>query len=295
MHELKKENGILLLALGHPIYGNMAFTLAMSLKHHADCPPIHLVYHGSALNHLNDQKRSFFDTMSVCPDEAFMKKGKIAYFKAKTWMYDLSPFDNTLFLDADIIWFMYRSVNNLIQQLSQVDFTIQNREWWDLSNPESEKVKWMWGRVADLRKQFEKGKLWSLHSELVWFKKCQKNKEYFDWVKELFDNPPIPASDFAGDIADEFAFAIACLITGMEPHQSPFLPIYWHKLDHRQGTELARLKDKFYGYSVGGNNLRETEIEKYNLLARGYAQRAGVQNPFRLLPKKRVLAERKSM
>lgn len=284
--------GILILALGHPFYGDMAANLAMSLKF-SGCPKIHLVYHGNALSRLSEQKLAFFDSMSECPQEAIMKNGKVAYFKAKTWMYELSPFQETLFLDADMIWFgnRGRNVHTLIESLKGVEWTIQNRERFDLAKPEVN-PKWMWGSVPELREKHKVGYLYSLHSELVWFKRSDRVKAYFEKVKEIFDNPPITANAFAGDIADEFAFAMACLQLDMHPHETPFLPVYWYKLDARHGTEISRLKEKFYAWSAGGNNMSPLEIRKYETMVNGYAYQMRIPGKFKLHKKLTYLRER---
>lgn len=292
-----QTTGILLLALGHPYYGEMAANLAMSLKF-SGCPAIHLVHSVDSIRTLSPEKRGMFDSMAECPAEAYTKNGKTAYFKAKTWMYDLSPFEQTVFLDADMLWIANRerSIHNIIASLADVDFTIQNRQSWDLADANSERVKWMWGDVRELRKRFSnQGKLYSLHSEFVWFKKCPKVQEYFGYVKEVFDNPEIKASSFAGDIADEFAFAYACLLTGMKPHAEPFHPVYWVHLDSKEGKTITRLKEKFQAISFGGKTLDSFTINQYRTMVKAYGMRMGIRNPHTIQPKRRFLPERKSM
>lgn len=284
--------GIVILACGHPYYGNVATNLAMSLKSHSNLP-IHLVWHGKALAHVQDRLK-FFDSMSECPEEAYMKKGFIRYFKAKTFMYDLSPFDNTLFLDADIIW-LNRPVDEIINQLSDVDFTIQNRGFLDLKG--SQKHKYFWANYGEMQRKYSgvgTSRLYSLHSEFVWFKKTEENKKYFDRVKEIYENPPVHPEIFAGDVADELAFGIACIEQGKEPHQTPFVPVYWQQLDKNDGLEIPVIQKKYYGYSVGGNSHPRIVEEKYNILARAYASQNGL-SPQLLKKKKGLLPERNRM
>jgi hypothetical protein len=247
------------------------------------------------LAHLTARKLALFDSMRKCPEEAVMKNGKLVYFRAKTWMYELSPFEETLFLDADMLWFSARSVNQLIATLGDVEWTIQNRGYIDLSQQGNESEKYFWGDIKDVRKCFPQGRLYSLHSELVWFKRSDATKAYFDLVRQVYDHPPVKAFEFAGDIADELAFALACMRLDRYPHRTPFSPVYWYKMDSRQGTEITRLKEKFYAYSVGGCDVSALEMKKYNFLARGYASRMGVQYPFRLQPKRKFLPERHSI
>ena len=124
--------GVLIIAGGHPFYGQMAVNLAASLRLSDSSVNIHLAYHGLALTHLDQSKKDLFSSMSLIPDEYLTHNGKVSYFKAKTHVLDLSPFDETLFLDADMIWVSQYPVSKVFDSLSDIDFTISNRDRFDL-------------------------------------------------------------------------------------------------------------------------------------------------------------------
>lgn len=211
-------------------------------------------------------------------------------------MYDLSPFDDTVFLDADIIWFN-RSVQEIIDGLKDVEFTIQNRGFLDLNGEQNH--KYFWANYKEVKEKFRDTskpnvKLYSLHSEFVWFKRSESNKLFFDKVKDLYENPPVKTEPFAGDVADEFAFGLASIMTGKEPHQTPFVPVYWQQLDKADGFEIPVIQKKYYGFSAGGNAHTRIAEEKYNILARAYASRHGL-HPFLLKKKRNIMPERIKM
>jgi len=287
------NTGVIILALGNPYYGECAANLAMSLKATDSSLPIHLVYHGKALNHIQDRLH-FFDTKQEAPQETYMKRGFTRYFKVKTFIYDLSPFENTVYLDVDMIWLNRPLMELVLNELQDVAFTIQNRGRFDLKN--GQKVKYFWAKYEDVRKQYENYSnsfLYNLHSEFIWFKKSEENKKYFDRVKEIYDNPPIHPEIFAGDVADELCYGLATIELNKHPHKVPFVPVYWQQLD-KDAVQIPDIQKKYYGFSAGGNSHPKIAEEKYNILARAYASKYGL-SPHLLKKKRSILPERAKM
>ena len=58
---MKKEKGILLIALGHPIYGKMAAALAASIKVAQTETPVVLYCNDKSVSRLMDGEKKLFD------------------------------------------------------------------------------------------------------------------------------------------------------------------------------------------------------------------------------------------
>lgn len=282
-----KTRGILLLAMGHPNYGEMAANLGMSIKAGPPNMPIVLVTHGRALAHIPMYLSMFTDIITV-PDKMIMKNGKVTYFKAKTHIYDLSPFDETIFLDVDTLWFQRSPITQMFEELKNVDFTIETRG--------TMKGKWFWGDIEEVKKKLNiTNRVPDVHSEFIYFKKTAKNKIFFDKVKELYDNPPTKPTDFAGDIPDEYAFTIAIALLGHYPHQERFLPLFWQNAE--KPRMLSSVVENFKGLSVGGTKFPDVAKRYYETVAKSAAQRVGGygHHYFRLRKKKTYLPERQKL
>lgn len=282
-----KTRGILLLAMGHPNYGEMAANLGMSIKAGSPNMPIVLVTHGRALAHIPMYLSMFSDIITV-PDEMIMKNGKVTYFKAKTHIYDLSPFDETIFLDVDTLWFQRSPIDQMFDELKDVDFTIETRGIM--------KGKWFWGDIDEVKAKLNiTNRVPDVHSEFIYFKKTKKNKIFFDKVKELYDNPPTKPTEFAGDIPDEYAFTIAIALLEHYPHKEFFLPLFWQNAERFR--TLTNVIENFKGLSVGGVKNPKAGIEYYEKVARSAAQRVGGYGHhfFRLRKKKSYLPERQKI
>lgn len=289
----KEKRGVLLIALGHPLYGKLAYTLAQSLKFTSPELKIHLVFTQSSISHLSASQIDIFDSMQDAPHDCYHRNGNLEYIKAKTWMYQLSPFDTTIFLDVDMIWLPKKSINNLFDELKELDYTIQNRDYADLGSKSLNPGYSQWANVVEIKKAygFTQGRYYSLHSEFVYFKKSKQNKKFFDeWIKQ-YDNLKVNHTVFANGIPDELPLAIASVIHEKYPHQDAYLPIYWERAE-KKNMPRAEMFNSFYGYSIGGNRITQQQELTYNDLAQFYANKSGQRIVFKTKSKINYLTER---
>ena len=283
------SRGIVLIALGHPNYGELAANLAISLRNNDSTMPIHLIYSDGVLKELSEAHKSLFTNLELVPESCITKNGKINYLKAKTFVYDLSPFHETIFIDVDTMWLQSKSIEQLFNELSDIDFTMQNRGVIDLENPVEKKEKYLWASIHDVQKKFAKGFLYYLNSEFIYFKKTDKVKSLFEKAKEYYENPTIPTTAFNGDVADEIAFGLAMIELGIYPHKINYVPVYWFLMEGNKSID--KIKDDYYAYSVGGNRTAEDIRKKYNNLMKAYAYKLGL-TPFPIKQKRHYLPER---
>lgn len=288
----KEKKGILLIALGHAHYGRMAYTLASSIKQTAPDIPIHLVFTPSAISHLNEFQLSYFNTISEAPKDIYYRGKNLEYIKAKCHMYDLSPFDTTIFLDVDMIWLSGRSINSLFDELSSLDYTIQNRDFVDLASKNLDPGYSQWANVLEIKEAygFKKGKYYSLHSEFVYFKKTKENKQFFNEWKNQYINLKVSHATFANGIPDELPLTIATVIHEKYPHKDGFLPIFWERAE--KPLDRPVLISGYYGYSIGGNHITENMKKTYNDFAAYYARLQGNHIVFKTESKNKYLPER---
>ena len=265
--------GIILIALGSPQYGRYAANLAASIRWNDPTLPIHLVHTEESISHLTAEHRALFTSLAICPPEAYVfpatsqptTANPTQFIRAKTWMYELSPFEETLFLDVDTLILPHNSMTKFIAELSShCDFTIENRGYADMASPKSLKNYSVWCDVealrqhclndpsSPLRKDPKDRRYYNLHSELVFFKKTKKNKTFFDKVKEVYDHPPVIATKFDTGLPDEFAFSVAMMLLRHYPHQEHYVRIYWHLMENKHDW-YSHVTKNFIGFSLGGN------------------------------------------
>jgi len=113
--------GILIIALGYDLYGNSAYNLALSLKAYDDKIKVCLLHDNKATAHLTSQELGYFDSMVVC-DPLDYANGQ--YQRTKLCAYKYSPFDFTIYLDADSIWLPGKTPSQFIGECLHDQFRI---------------------------------------------------------------------------------------------------------------------------------------------------------------------------
>ena|GEM_PF-2550243 len=295
--------GILLIALGAAEYADMAANLAASIRYNDPDIPIHLVHTEKSVSHLSHLHRALFTSFALCPAEYYTRQeavdpSSLEYIKAKTHIYELTPFDETLFLDADMYILPATRMSAVMEQLSSVcHYTIENRGYADLSQPiESLNPHYCnWVNICDVKTHYNtEGRFYHLHSEFIFFKKNEKNKKFFETVREVYDTRPLQWQVFDGGVPDEYAFDIATAVMAHYPHQDPYIAIYWHGMDGRKDWNKVVIKN-YIGFSLGGNFIPQWLTQKINAYKQLFKQKLKLPNLFNVAPKRRWNAKRRGM
>lgn len=302
MVETANNTGILLLAMGSPAYGNYAANLAMSIKFNYPNIPIAIGYAGQAISHIKGDKRiELFDHIIEIPEAYYKSGSNFAWIKAKNYIHSITPFENTLFLDADIVLFTKRELNLelVMDELKDVSFTMANRDFIDLSKDDINENYSLWVNIADAKKAWElSGNYYSCHSEFVWFKKSE-TIEFFKLVEEIaeqlstFERPKLPKDKgttivngvnvrraiFGDGTPDELPFAIAMCKLKFYPHKTPYIKIFWENTEDKKLLyNLPKLYTEFIGLSWGGNNTPKRTKEIYDQICKFYSSRLGLRH-----------------
>lgn len=283
--------GILLIALGHPYYGKMAVNLAISLKNTSPNVPITLCLGDGADSHIDQHEMSLFDKVETI-NKDYYHRAKILkeYIKVKTALYDLSPYDETIYLDVDMVWGT-KSIAELFERLKDEKLVIQNRGFCSMSEPD-EKYSW-WTNIKTLGEKYDikEGKYYSFSSEFIYFKKCKEVKEFFKKAQKNYETLSVEYTLFGGGIPDELIFSLTSLQMNLEQPIEYFTPIYWEQAENRKlsGSELL---NQFYGYSLGGSSQSSKEQTIYNNLVQYHANKKGFVNLWKAKNKREFIPQR---
>ena len=291
--------GIILIALGTPYYAHMAYNLAVSIKYNLNKfghnIPIAIIRSNDSLNQLRD--RSIFDHEIIIDEELIKRNGKVEYLKAKTLLCDLSPFDETVFLDADMICLPSKDISELFNHDS---LQIANRGEVANGNGLSQ-----WVSIKMLYETYGIDHWYDLSSEYIYFTK--KDKKFFDDVKIFYDDEQIPVvsfkdkhhnkvegiTEFNGGKPDEIPFGIAIEHNKIR-FKTPYLPSYWQPQYFNKMKPDEAIKKEFYLLSCGGSFVQRNVKRIYDQLMKGYFSQMGLKGvPYQLIPKSSIITERK--
>jgi len=279
------NRGIILIASGAPFYGRMAYNLAVSIKAVEDIP-ITVLHNGAGLSHLSEKQKAIFNTIiEITP----------ASFAAKLCLADYSPYDYTLYFDADMLWMPIKTPTHLFDELKDVKFTSITEGFYDYGSgvDYGNKMYHYWCDPLEAKQVHGlEEKFYQWRSEVIYFNKDAK--ELFDLAKKYYQNPGVTVKQFVNQVPDELAINIAASKLNIEPHAYKWTPAYWHRL-HGEGMQLPGIMNNYYLLSVGGNFASSVMKTCYNNLSKAAHNKLGLQYLFTLQSKKSVMPDRVKM
>jgi len=216
-------NGVLLIAIGDEMYGKMAVTLAASIKFKSNIQ-IAVIYTAGIFDNVSQRQKELFDIL--IPIKISDKGINYTAMELKTKLYEYTPFENTLFLDADTIVTPNRSIDWVFESLKEIDFAPFNDGYTDdtTSTLKEKEVSYdPFIKPNDVRKLYfisPKTKLPKVYSGFIWFKKTPIAKRIFEKANEILnDNKKVGL--WRGVKPDEVCFNVALARLNYDLHSYP--------------------------------------------------------------------------
>lgn len=286
------KRGVIILALGHPYYGCYAFNLAMSIKFSDPHMPVAIAYDESGIRHIDPQRRAMVDLFLKVDESYYTHNGVRNNIRAKLFLDKISPFEETLALDADMVWLPQKSVSDLFNKVATSHIAIANKGWTRLSEAKEGFIQW--ANPADILHvypELKDRKLHNLFSEMIYFRKGDASKKLFEEARKVPDSPGFNFRRFAGGMPDELAFELSLMKNDMELAYSPLCPFYWEAFEKKRLPNDI-MYQQYYAYSMGGAFLPEPVIKFYDNLVKFYANKFKLPFHFPARKKNDFLPER---
>lgn len=231
--------GIVIISTKHPNYGRLAYNLALSIKA-TENVQIAIVKDDVALSHLTDEQKKFFDQIIDLPEHYGTG------FQTKLHLDQLTPFDKTLYLDADMVWVGYKKPSELFKELNGISFTGITEGDNIKPNPKY----YFWADLKEIQDQYKVDKVYQWRSEVLYF---EKGTKVFKKARELKPEKKLKTIRMFGPyIPDELYFNIATAILGVEPHKK-WMPAYWLRMNNDVMPKPGDLANGYYLLSAGSN------------------------------------------
>jgi hypothetical protein len=208
------NTGILLVAIGKGKYSHWAANMAASLRFHNPDIKIAIAVSPECNSYINDAERAkLYDHVIEVPKEYYTTfDGRFSPGKCKLHIYELSPFERTMYLDVDGA--SLRPVDELFQLCkgkqvcSQVTAEYDsNSEWWACQWMPLDIVKRVYPVNMDAPLQ-------EINSSFFYFEKGKQAAKYFDTAKRCYIDEY--RTTWGGGFPDELAFNLAANITGTD-------------------------------------------------------------------------------
>lgn len=216
---MNTDKGFLILAHGKPFYLKWAYNLALSIKYFTDIPV--------ALVTDLDVMRSPYNCYDI-----IIEVNDLLPFHAKTRLPEFTPFEETIYLDADSL--CINDPSGLFDQ----DQEIKTHVYTPWKYEDRDKCTMIWANLS---------KLWSYYkidpdhfypetnSSIIYFRKTSKVRQFFDLAEILYAEKPFPDYDrttfayYPDELAFNTAYSLCGLVPGWNENESP---IYFHGNTH---------------------------------------------------------------
>lgn len=284
------KEGIILIATGHPYYGRMAWNLAISIKAVDIDFPIAVVRDSKSLSHLGASQLAIFDHI--------IEADGYAGFGAKLHIDLISPFEQTLYLDADMAWLPKYSPRDLMASLKDNDFASITEGYSDPAGDDANPKYYYWAEAAEIREKYNlpKERIYQWRSEVMYFTRSERVTEMFSKAREIYSNPGLKTiAMFGNHIPDELAINIATALTGIEPHVYKWKPAYWPRLHGENLPQFEELYSKYYALSCGSNVSSPSTKKMYDRIIKAAAYKLNTKHVFPLLSKREFIPERQKI
>lgn len=261
---------ILLVCFGKRGYAYLAYNLAFSLKHFSPGIEITILTDGNIYQHLNPDEQKIFD--KILP---FKKPDNPSPGFFKSQLYDLSPYDETLFIDIDTI--ALQDISPIIESVKDKEFaTVINGTHTLADGKEFKNMEWatpetIWRHY----KLAEDVTITSTNTSLIWFKKNEVAKKIFAQWQENFLNP-IPLNElktqWGGGQPDELYLNVAMGQIGTTSGIGDVM--FFGDADNRT---FEQLKETYYLFTAYGGKgfIHPRFVKWYDFLLQDYFKSNG--------------------
>lgn len=246
------KTGVLLVACGDPLYGRLAFNCAVSLKCAEPTLEIALAHTPSALASLSDEQRGVFD--HLVDASASCDAETEDFIRPKAFLNELTPFDDTLFLDVDTLWSPKKRVSDLIAELSPFDYTAMNYARYEVGSGARPPAPYTWwAPPEDVERHYDlrDGYLYQQSTTLVWFRKRPEIERFYATLQELYMSPrQLLSVVFREMRPDELYYNVAGNRCRLYPHILAYQPVYFFFIHHAWPT--AAITQDFWAITTAG-------------------------------------------
>lgn len=298
-------DGLLLIAIGHELYAKFAYNCALSFFCSNPNIPITIVTEESCIGAIGAERIKDLENIGVSfvnvNTEECIIDGKKNYQLYKLRMPELSPYNKTLYLDADTIINNYKNIGDIFGKCTNIDFQPLCAAVYHFGEKRLHGHKYThWGKIDEIVSYHKLVHpfFYQTQTSAICFDKTESVKDLYKIAYNIYLDKNIPSVKWAGGYPDEYCFNVA-LNVQKRNIMYPFTPIHGHNTNG-EATAYPFVRDKFYGMQVAGVKFSPVVHKVYNNMANvvfSELKKQGVtgSRPFPLieLEKKQIEVRRK--
>lgn len=256
--------------------------------------PVALIWSGNGIDGLSSYFLDSFDHV-IHVDEAYCMSGrdKTEWQRLKTMIGHVSPFEQTIFFDADLVfydgflmdWAWAKTQNKAVCYFEFNAYSLKSHQYVDPSaHPYT-----LWCDGKEFAKAYpaKDDVMPVCNSSFVFADGSSESDRFFDTCVKNYDRPKCVTVNWNGGLPDEFAFNAAWAETGidtMHREHGKFKPFYPMKAfvhtqslvkDAIKAKTIPKATEDCWGVDMAGHTFPAPIIDHYNHCVLTYARRMG--------------------
>ena len=277
------QDGVLIIAVGKPVFGRLAYNLAQSIWINDPQVPIALLHDGDSLRDLDQRHKYVFSIMTKLDRKVSHPNGALAPFRLKLMLPQITPFQRTLFLDADSLVFPGKSTSNMIRDLSLSGCSVQTN--CSTINQFVRGYVFAWSDLQIARETLGiSGDMYLISSSFMFFNRDETAGAFYAKALEIHDrvmNGEIKLGylNYRGQIPDEPMLAFASGLTNIKMISPYSVGVSGNEPSVRDSDMHAFIKDKYFMTTPGSGSNAYWE-NYYNNTVRLQSRQRGLTFPF---------------
>lgn len=301
--------GVILISIDRPHYGELAYNMALSLRLAEPGLPITVLADETALATLSEGQRGVFDrVVEPAPEYLVEADGAKNPFRLKTHLDQVTPYEKTLYLDADGLFFThYHDLRQLFERLEPLDFHIQEEFRYTRERAHAPN-QYFWGSLEaiwsalglDARALYA-----DYNSSFFWFRKNEATRRFFERAREHYAHPPVELRKIGAFGCDEVPFSMASAELAFHSPIPEYRPLYLQNFSEehpwtpeggtfRELRSSEEFKDIIRAHpflSLPAIPPTRSVVKLYNHIARANAREAGDEDFFAFRVEKKLIKE----
>ncbi len=243
-------NGIVIIATGNRFYGELAYNLALSIKCKSVID-ISIIGFGEAFKTAKNKNHTINTNNCTClifDNFIEVEEQPIGLLKLK--LYELSPYDKTIYLDADTV-FLEKRITWLFEDLKYSTFEFQNLPI--ATRYYKERSVMHWATESNIKKAFNITELaYTVNSFIMYFETDKSIELIFKKAQDIYNtlksgNKVLQHVSWGGDVPDELCLTIACNLCNYTPNNLYWQPFAVPGVDF---TNADQIYVKYWGLTL---------------------------------------------
>jgi hypothetical protein len=229
-----ESQGVCLIAVGKPCFGIYAYNFAVSLKFADPAVRIALFHEPKTLRYLSDTDCQVFDHLiPLTPEHRCWHLGQINPIGFKLRLFLFTPFQKTIYIDADSLWTSPRPVSSYFdQEMREIDWAClykgrsltldENAQDWLIDHGTADRLFQLFAIPAQRR-------MHECHTQWLYSSGSARAVSFFRSASDLYEYCQ-SCMDFGGSryrgrmVSDELILSVSTALFNESPGRVPFIP-----------------------------------------------------------------------